>query len=114
MGRAAGDAGIRKVGSAGSEVDLVDVESEAVGCDLSERGPGALAHVVRADLHDAAAVLTQHRFGLGLEHERRKCRRADAPADQQSVTVTHLPGRERAALPAETLGALRVAVAQRL
>ena len=96
------------------KLDLVDIEPEAIRRDLSQRGPGALAHVVRADLHDAAAVLTQHRFGLGLEHERRKCRRADAPADQQSVTVTHLPRCERTALPAETLGALRVAVAQRL
>ena len=69
---------------------------------------------MRADLHDAAAVSPQHGFGLGLEHERRKRRRADAPADEQSVRVAHLPRCERAALPAETLGALRVAVAQRL
>ena len=83
----------------GSELDLVDIEPEPVGGDLGERGPGALAHVVRADLHDAAAVLAQHRFGFGLEHQRRKRRRAHAPADQQSVSVAHLPGRERTALP---------------
>jgi hypothetical protein len=50
--------------------------------------------------------------GLRLEHQRRKRRRAHAPADQQSVLVAHLPRRERAALPAEALGALRVAFAQ--
>ena len=60
MGRAAGDAGIGKVGGAGPELDLLDVEPEAVGRDLGERGPGALAHVVRADLHHAGAVAAQH------------------------------------------------------
>ena len=114
VGRAARDAGIRKVGGPGSEIDLVDVEPEAVRRDLSQCGPGALAHLVRPDLHDAAAVLAQHRFGMALEHERRKRRRADAPADEQSVMVAHLPRCERAALPAETLGALAVALAQRL
>ena len=34
----------------------VDVEPEPVGGDLGERGPGALAHVVRAGLHHAGAV----------------------------------------------------------
>ena len=56
---------IRQVGRPGSELDLVDVEPEAVRRDLSQRGPGALTHVVRADLHDAAAVSPQHRFAPG-------------------------------------------------
>ena len=42
------DPGIRQVGRAGPELDLVEVEPEAVGRDLRERGPGALAHVLRA------------------------------------------------------------------
>ncbi len=99
---------------AGPELDLVDVEPEAIRRDLSQRGPGALAHVMRAGFHDAAAVVAQHRSGLALEHQRRKCRRAHAPADQQSIAIAHLPWRQRATLPAETLGALRVAFAQRL
>ena len=67
---------------------------------------------MRADLHDATAVATQHRLGLRRKHERRKCRRAHAPADKQSITIVHLPRRERPALPAEPLGALPVAFAQ--
>jgi len=114
VGRAARDTGIRKVGGPGSELDLVDVEPEAIRRDLSQCGPGALAHVVRPDLHDAAAILTQHRFGLGLEHQRGKRRRAHAPSHEQSVVVTHLPGCERPARPAEPLGSLRVAFAQGL
>src|SRR5271155_2243278 len=51
---------------------------------------------------------------MALEHECRKRRCANAPADQQSVMVTHLPGSERAALPAEALGALSITLAQRL
>src|SRR6476661_3975180 len=114
MSRPASDPRIGKVGGPGFELDLVYVEPEAVRRDLSQCGPGALTHVVRADLHDAAAVSTQHGSGLGMEHERRKCRRADAPADEQSVRVAHLPGCERAPFPAETIGALPIAVAQRL
>ena len=64
VGRAARDTGVRKVGGPGSEFDLVDIEPEAIRRDLSQRGPGALPHVVRANFHDAAAILTQHRFGL--------------------------------------------------
>ena len=56
MGRAAGNAGVRQVGGAGLELDLVEVEPQPVGRDLGERGPGALAHVVGADLHHAGAV----------------------------------------------------------
>ena len=44
---------------------------------------------------------------LRLEHQRRKGRRADAPADQEAVLVAHLPRRERPPRPAEALGALR-------
>ena len=64
------------------QVRQVDVEPEAVRRDLRQRGRGALAHVVRPDLHDAAAISTQRRFGLGLEHECRKRRCAHAPADE--------------------------------
>ena len=85
VGRAAGDAAIRQVRRAGPELDLVDVEPKPIRRDLRQRGPGALPHVVRPDLHDAAAVAPQHRLGLGLEHERGKRRRAHAPADEQAV-----------------------------
>src|ERR1700682_1942426 len=102
VGRTARDAGIRKVGGSGSELELADVEPEAVRRDLSQRGRGALAHVVRPDLHDAAAVSAQYRLGLRLEHERRNPPRAHAPADEQSVMIAHLPGRELSALPTET------------
>src|SRR5215470_1162799 len=91
VGRASRDPGIWKVGRSGPELDLLDVKPEAVRSDLSQRGPGALPHIVRANLHDAAAVLAQHRLGMALEHERRKGCRTQAPADKQSITVTHLP-----------------------
>ena len=42
----------------------LDVEPEAIRCDLRERGAGALPHIVRANLHDAGAILAQHGFGL--------------------------------------------------
>src|SRR5262245_1560842 len=103
MGRTASDTGVRKVRGAGLELDLVEVEPEAVRCDLGERSPGALAHVVRPDRHATAAISTQHGFGLGLEHERRKGSRAHAPPDEQSLVVAQLAGRQRAALPAEAL-----------
>ena len=45
--------GIGQIGCAGLELDAIDVEPEFVGCDLGQRRPGALPHVVRADLHDA-------------------------------------------------------------
>ena len=90
------------------------IEPEPVGRDLGERGPGALAHVVGPGLHDAGAVIPDHRAGLRLEHQRRKGRRAHAPADQQAGLVAHLPRRERAPRPAKALGALRVAFAQGL
>ena len=93
----------------------IDVEAQPVGRDLRERGPGALAHVVRADLHHAACRRWRSTArACGLEHQRREGRRAHAPADQQAVLVAHLPRRQRAARPAEALGALRVAFAQRL
>src|SRR5579864_2897066 len=109
MRRIAGDTGFRKVRGSGSELDAIDIESETIRGDLIQRSASALAHLVRPDLHDAAAVLTQHRVGMAFEHQRRKCRRADAPADQQSITVAYLPRRERAARPAQTSGALPVA-----
>ena len=56
MGRAAGNAGIRQVRGAGPELDSVEVEPQSIGGDLGERGPGALPHVVGADLHHAGAV----------------------------------------------------------
>ena len=56
----------------------------------------------------------QHRPRLRLEHQRRERRGAHAPADQQPGLVAHLPRRQRARRPAEALGALRVAFAQRL
>ena len=62
----------------------------------------------------AGAVAAQHRARLGLEHQRRKCRRAHAPADEQAGLVAHLSRLERALRPAEALGALRIAFAQRL
>ena len=65
------------------------------------------------DLHHAAAVAADDRARFGLEHQRRKCRGAHAPTDQQAGLVAHLPRRERAFRPAEALGALRVAFAQR-
>ena len=114
MGRAAGDAGIRQVRRAGPELDLLDVEPKRIGRDLRERGPGALAHVVRADLHDAAAVAAQHRARLGLEHQRRERSRCPRPSRPAARLVAHLPRRERRRCPAEALGALRVALAQRL
>ncbi len=56
MGRAASDARVRQIGRPRFEFHLVEVEPESVGCDLGERGPGALAHVVRSRLHHAGAV----------------------------------------------------------
>ena len=114
VGGAARDAGIGKVGGTGTELELLDIERKGIGRDLRQRRPGALPHVVRADLHDAAAVATQHRLGVAREHQRRKRRGADAPADEQSVTVAHRPRREGAALPAEALGRPPVAFAQSL
>ncbi len=114
MGRAAGNATIGQVGGAGPELDLFDVEPEPIGGDLRQRGPGALAHVVRPDLHHAATVPAQHGLGLRLKHERGKRGRAHAPADQQSGGVAHLPRRKWTALPAEALGTLPVTLAQRL
>ena len=58
------------------------IEADAVGGDLRERGPGALAHVVGADLHEAGPVGAQGGARVGLEHQRRKRRRAHAPADE--------------------------------
>lgn len=52
MGGAAGDAGVRKVGRTRSEFRLIESEAKAVGRDLRERGPGALAHIVRAAFDD--------------------------------------------------------------
>ncbi len=114
MGRAARDAGVGQVGRAGFEFDLLDVEAERVGGDLGERGPRALAHVVGADLHRAAAVAPQHRTRLGLKHQRREGRGAHAPADQHAGVVAHRPRLKRALRPAEALGAVRIAFAQRL
>jgi len=91
VGGATRDTGIRKVGAPISEIDPVDVEPEAICRDLIQCGPGPLTHLVRTNLHDAAAVLAQHRLGMTLEHERRKRRRADAPADEQSIMIAHLP-----------------------
>src|SRR6202023_586149 len=64
VGRAAGDAGVRQVGGAGLELDLFEVKPEAIGRDLGERGPGALAHVVGANFHYACAVASHHRARL--------------------------------------------------
>ena len=114
VGRAAGDAGIRQIGGARHELELLEVEAEPIGGDLGERGPGALPHVVRPRLHQAGAVAAQHRPSFGLEHQRREGRGAQAPADEHPRLVAHLPGRERTARPAEALGALGVAFAQGL
>ncbi len=111
---AAGDAGIRQVGCSGLELDLVEIEAETVGGDLRERGPGALAHVMRAGLHHAGAVGLDHRARLGREHQRGKRRGAHAPADQEAVIVTHAARQKRPLRPAEALGALCVAFAQGL
>src|SRR6185295_1852044 len=111
MGRAASDTAIWKVGCPRPELELVDLEPEAIRRNLSERSPGTLAHIMSSNLHYAGTILAQHRFGLGLKHQRRKGRRTQAPADQQSILVTHLPWCERTALPAEALSALRVTVA---
>ena len=62
--RAAGNAAIGQIGTAGAELKLIEIESKSIGCDLGERSPRALPHIVRADLHDAAAVAAQHRPGL--------------------------------------------------
>ncbi len=114
MGRAAGDAGIRQVRGAGLELDPVEVQSQSVGRDLGERGPGALPHVVGADLHHAGAVALDHRARRGLKHQRRKRRGAHAPADQETGIVAHLARREGSLRPTKTLGASRVAFPQGL
>ena len=110
--RAAGNAGIGQIGCARTKLELIEIEAEPVGRDLCQRRPCALAHIMRADLHDAAAIAAQHRLGLRRKHVRRKCRGAHAPADKQAVTIAHLPRRKRPTLPAEPLGALPVAFAQ--
>jgi hypothetical protein len=69
---------------------------------------------VCADFHDTAAVGTQHGLGLRGKHYRRECRRAHAPAEEQAVTVAHLPGRDRPAIPAEPFGPLPITFAQGL
>jgi hypothetical protein len=83
VGRASGDAGVRQIRGARSEFDLFRFEPESVRGNLGERGPCTLAHVVRAGFHQAGAVASNHRTRLALEHQRRKCCRAHAPADQQ-------------------------------
>src|SRR5439155_1303737 len=83
--------GIGQVRRAGLEIDAVDIETDGVGGDLGERRPGALPHVMRADLHRAAAVAPDHRARLRLEHQCRERRRAHAPADQEAGIVAHLP-----------------------
>ena len=113
MGRAAGDAGVRQVGAAGLEFHPFEVEPERIGRDLSKRSPGALAHVVGAGLHHAGAIAADHRARLGLEHQRRKCRGADPPTDQQAGLVAQLSWRKQPSRPAEPFGSLRVAFAQR-
>jgi hypothetical protein len=60
---APGGAAIGKVGIARAKIDLIDVQTKTVSRNLRQCRPGALAHIVRADLHDAAAVAAQHRPG---------------------------------------------------
>jgi hypothetical protein len=78
------------------EFHLVQFEPEPVGGNLGERGPGALAHVVGSGFHQAGSVASQHRPRLGLKHQRRKCRSADSPTDQQAGLVAQLSWRKRA------------------
>ena len=89
-----------------SATHLVDIEPEAVGRDLRERGQGALPHVDRARFDRAAAVPRappappQRTSGSGNGG-------SHAPADEEAVLVAHLPGRARPARPAESLGPWR-------
>ncbi|GCC46875.1 hypothetical protein chiPu_0030808, partial [Chiloscyllium punctatum] len=114
MPRTTGNAGVRQIGAAGAERQLVEIETERVGRDLRQRGPGALPHVVRTGLHHALAVGTDHRARIALEHDGRERRGADSPADQEAVLVAHLARLQRTSRPAETLGRPGVALAQRL
>src|ERR1700733_12532576 len=108
------DTGIRQIRRTSPELDLIDIEAEPVGRDLSKCGRRALAHVVRADLHNATAITPDNRPGLRLEHDRRKGRGTHAPADQQPSLVVHLPRSHRPPRPAEAFGALRIALTERL
>ena len=67
-----------------------DVEPQPVGCNLGERGPGALTHVVGPRFHQAGPVASHNRPRFGLEHQRRKCRGAHSPADEAASLVPHL------------------------
>ena len=80
--------------------------------ELRERGPGALAHVSCARFDQAGAVAAQHRARLGLEHDGRESRSADAPADEKAGIVAHLSRLEGAVGPAEAPRTFRIAFAQ--
>ena len=114
MAGAAGDPAVGQVGAAEAQRDLIDVEPEAVGGDLRERGQGALAHVDRARLDDGRSVAAERRPRLGGEHRAVEHGGSHAPADEEAVLVAHLPGRARPPRPAERLRAPGVAFAQRL
>src|SRR5262249_37221298 len=105
MGRAASDAGIRQIRCSGSELDALEIQSETAGCDLRQRRPGPLSHVVRTRLHDAASVRAHHRTRGGLEHQGRECSRTHAPANQETSVIAHLPRRGWTSSPAEAFAA---------
>src|ERR1700720_2503817 len=98
-----------------AELQLLELETEAVGGDLRERRPGALAHVLSAKLDQAGPVAPDDGSGLAREkHDGREGRGAETPPDQQPVLVTHLSRRQGAPCPAKARRTLRVALAQRL
>jgi hypothetical protein len=111
---ATGNAGFRQVGCARLERDAVDIETNGIGRDLGQCRPGALPHVMCADLHRAGSVTPDRRAGFGLEHQRGEGRGAHAPTDQKAGIVAHLPRLERTLRPAEARCTLLVAGSQRL
>ena len=114
VGGAAGHAGVRQVGAADPQRDRSRVEAEPVGADLRERGPGALSHIVRAELDQAGAVGMQGGARGRLHHQRREAGGAHAPAHQEPGLVPQRARLQRPRRPAEPLGAARIAVAQLL
>ena len=110
-GGAAGDAGVRQIGSSPDRnVHGVDVRRpipSASAAICASARPCALAHVVSADLHsDRCRPRASARHeAFGLEHVAPgTLRYRMPPADEQSIGVAHLTrGLQRTLRPAKTL-----------
>src|SRR5207302_10995058 len=100
--------------AAGTQLALLEIETEPVSGNLCQRSPRTLAHVLSAKLDQTSPVVPQDRPCVALEQDGREGGGAETPAHQQPVLVTHLPRRQGTPLPAKARGALRVALAQRL